>query len=458
MINQPLRKLLGRLGEMVEPFGGCRPVRAAVKGGQEARSRLGSIPVLIGILVGFALTFVAFHQTFWGSKFSEASGWWEASGTILGLAFIWFQIDELRRNAKGQERAARSQLYRGASDGMARINEVFFRYPWLRSFFYDGRPADEIPEASEVKWGERAGQVPDEATLRVLTENVGEMFADFADDLLEQYGTIPDELDWSTWWSYLRFIYAHSPSFREFMDGNVEFYPDYLHAVFGHVIVRDPHSRRLLGRWSAYPVSASAEGKEDSRRLQVTRRQLSAFGRLAAEDPTERRYPWYGRWYLELLEWSSPHSCNPGVFGTNRDGSPAPAIVASILPETDATVNLFVAWPREVACLEGCAGDGDGEEVRCDLQRKRAVVTSWLIKLLDRSGTETVQLHEAFPGEAAPRHNTTYDMRQLGLFCKDVTYHLKTYQPADPPAPWLPRRRSRRTARPPRATSVLARR
>jgi len=430
MIGRWRLRCLNRLGSLKR-----RLLRAATRTVQDVWGMRTSLPLLAGMTVGGVLLGIALRNTREGG--TDAASWWQASGTILGLVFIWWEINEVRRNAEVQERATRSELYRGASDGMARINEVFFRYPWLRSYFYDGRPASQLPVPSEVRWGERANQIPDKETLRVLTESVAEMYADFADDLLEQYGTIPDEMDWATWWAYLRFIYNNSPAFREFMDDNIDFYPDYLHAVFGHLIVRDPDTRRLLGRWAAFPVSQDVESKDESRRLRAARKRLAVFDRLATSDPHTRRYPWYGRWYLELREWRSTGACRPDTDRIVRGRPPNPAIAASVLPLTASSVNVLIAWPLEVGC-DGACPSSEVTPAACDLARHREVVTSWLLKLLDRSGARTVRVYESFSGQTTLRPVRTYDLRRLKLYSRKVTYHPSTYGPEEFSTPWSP--------------------
>jgi hypothetical protein len=164
---------------------------------------------------------------------------------ITGVLAAWFalgQIREIRLEARITAKATTSQLYGIVSEHMHQLNEVFDRNPDWIPHFYDNEPA---PSASD--------ESPESVTLRRRLDNLCEGIMDFVDCIIEQRRNMPSRasMDWSTWMAYFRYLYAGSPVLREHIASNLDYYPDYVLAATGFIVVRDQISGEVHGTWWA---------------------------------------------------------------------------------------------------------------------------------------------------------------------------------------------------------------
>jgi len=362
----------------------------------------------------------------WGGGHAEViAGVITATATVGGLFFVGQQLRAVARQTQLQYGTMRSELYRGASDGNHRILRVFMEYPWLRPYFYDGKEKEDAKaDASRLGDDESgydgSGELPPTPELfKALTQATCEMFADFADDLIEQSKSVSD-MDWATWWVYLRFLYQNSPALREFLEENLPFYPDYLHEYFGHLVVRDQTQRTFVSRWSCYEV---AFDDIDTDRAALVDRLLSREDAAVAHlRPGRRRYPWFQHWYILREE------VGEGIVVTSEDEEPAATdaetdaedVIAAIVTPTDED-------PTVVRVTLGTNATVDVREVEA--------VRSWILHMLNRSGSSTVEFYG--PSGIEGVQDTTYDLRIVNEHHADTpstlhgnpTYEAPRYRP-----------------------------
>ena len=200
----------------------------------------------------------------------------------IALTFAWLQVKGLRDQTALAAQAGVSQAYGEGIRGMTFIHKIFLANPGWIPYFYDGHKA---PKANSKK--------------RAQLEYVCEILMDFLDTVVEQRNAMPSsDMDWSTWETYFRGVYASSPIMREWAKANIDHYPDYEFAVLGFIIVRDPLYGKVLSHWSA--VEIDTDGEPDSEVAQ--RLQVDEIG-IASES----RYPWLRAWMIErVLPESGP--------------------------------------------------------------------------------------------------------------------------------------------------------
>ena len=124
---------------------------------------------------------------------------------------------------------------------------------------------------------------------------------DFVDGVVEQKRAMPwtgkpESMDWSTWDAYFRFLYRSSPVLQEYVRDNLDYYPDYIFAVLGHLIVREPDSGTVTSRWVASEVT-DPDGAASADRLLACR----LFGDGALQG-ARSGYPWIRPWLFHLDE------------------------------------------------------------------------------------------------------------------------------------------------------------
>ncbi len=183
---------------------------------------------------------------------------------LIGFWVIYAQLRDLHEQAELSARTARSQHYAQISSSMRELNRIFHERWDLRRYFYEGASHDNLK---------------DDGKTAVLLDNVCEIILDFADDVVEQYRALPDGVDWTTWWSYFRYLYISSPKLRSFLWDNFnDFYPDYILQPFGFVVVRSAGvSGDLVGVWTL----ALPQQEDD-------------------EPSPPRSFPWVTTWELEF--------------------------------------------------------------------------------------------------------------------------------------------------------------
>jgi hypothetical protein len=219
-------------------------------------------------------------------SFFEGRGvdWWVAVGqwagiliALGGLVFVLIQVRDLASQQKLAAKAATSLLYGVVSEAMSRVNNLFYLHPeWVR-YFYEGEDAP----ASDTD-------------LRTQLDMVCELVMDFVDAVVEQKRVLPADIamDWSTWEAYFRFLYHRSPMLQEFVEDNLDFYPDYFLAALGYLVVRDRKTGESLGTWTARELDP---GEKDPKQVPDV---MLAAGILGREKLPPRGFPWNRTWII----------------------------------------------------------------------------------------------------------------------------------------------------------------
>jgi len=210
--------------------------------------------------------------------------WWVAVGqwagiliALGGLVFVLIQVRGLAKQQKLAAKAATSLLYGVVSEAMSRVNNLFYLHPeWVR-YFYEG---EEAPAR--------------DTDLRTQLDMVCELVMDFVDAVVEQKRVLPADIamDWSTWEAYFRFLYARSPMLQEFVEDNLDFYPDYFLAALGYLVVREPKTGETLSTWTARELNP--DEKDPKQLPHVT----LAAGILEYEKLPPRGFPWNRTWII----------------------------------------------------------------------------------------------------------------------------------------------------------------
>ncbi|OLC23336.1 MAG: hypothetical protein AUH40_11615 [Chloroflexi bacterium 13_1_40CM_65_17] len=210
--------------------------------------------------------------------------WWVAVGqwagiliALGGLVFVLIQVRGLAKQQKLAAKAATSLLYGVVSEAMSRVNNLFYLHPeWVR-YFYEG---EEAPAR--------------DTDLRTQLDMVCELVMDFVDAVVEQKRVLPADIamDWSTWEAYFRFLYARSPMLQEFVEDNLDFYPDYFLAALGYLVVRERKTGETLSTWTARELNP--DEKDPKQLPHVT----LAAGILEYEKLPPRGFPWNRTWII----------------------------------------------------------------------------------------------------------------------------------------------------------------
>ena len=220
------------------------------------------------------------------AAFFEGRGtdWWVAVGQWLGivialggLVFVVLQVRDLARQQKLAAKAATSLLYGVVSEAMSRVNNLFYLHPeWVR-YFYEG---EEAPAS--------------DADLRTQLDMVCELVMDFVDAVVEQKRVLPADIsmDWSTWEAYFRFLYNRSPVLQEFVEDNLDFYPDYFLAALGYLVVREHHTGHTLSTWTACELDPDEKDAKQVPHMTLAARILER------EKLPPKGFPWNRTWII----------------------------------------------------------------------------------------------------------------------------------------------------------------
>jgi hypothetical protein len=142
--------------------------------------------------------------------------------TALGLGFIVVQL-----------RAARRQLtittFEHLYSGMQDIHKVFIEKPYLRPFFYEGKPLKE------------GANNPEEIYV------VAEMLADFFQQVCLELDLMPPKTA-QGWRAYISDIIGRSPTLRVHLKSNAAWYPSQL-----LILRRGRKENRMLVLWTTSP-------------------------------------------------------------------------------------------------------------------------------------------------------------------------------------------------------------
>jgi hypothetical protein len=200
-----------------------------------------------------------------------------AGGGLIALVITWHQVrDQVgdiahqrflqRQAAELTADIAVSQAYGQISKQMSEVHKQFLAHPQWIPYFYDGLAAP-VHDAELL------------AQLEIMCESI----MDFVDSVVEQRNTVPrGRMDWSTWESYFRSLYNSSPVLEKYVAENLAFYPDYLFAALGVIVVRSPRTGELLGTWHARELTGAANDPDDKDQVRALSEDravmLSVFG------------------------------------------------------------------------------------------------------------------------------------------------------------------------------------
>ena len=249
---------------------------------------------------------MSFPGSFWNSSI-----FWTALGSLASLVtaviavlaarYALGQVRGLRDQLAVSVRQGVSQLYGQVSSFMFQLNDTLDKNPGWIEYFYDAAPP-------------RADGTPKDRTLRLRLENMCERYMDLVDGVVEQHHAMPRSIeqrsmDWSTWEFYFRYLYRHSPVLREYVRDNLDFYPDYIFAALGHIVVRTPASGQVTARWVVREVTEPGAEDSDDRRLAC---RLFGDGAL---NGVLSGYPWIRPWLIhpdsEGWEKAPPSQAQP---------------------------------------------------------------------------------------------------------------------------------------------------
>ncbi len=319
--------------------------------------------------------------------------WWAAAGqwagiviALGGLFFVWKQVRDLATQQKLAAKAATSLLYGVVSEAMARVNNLFYLHPEWVQYFYGGV---DVPASK--------------SDLHTQLEMVCELVMDFVDAVVEQKRVLPDDvsMDWSTWEAYFRFLYVRSPVLQEFVDENLDFYPDYFLAALGFLVVREPKTGETLSRWTACEVDP--DEKDPKQVPHVT----WAAGVLDLTKLPPRGFPWNRTWVLRRK-----------AEATDREAS-STVVVAAVEGTAVDQVKVTLRWSPQ-----------SKESVSL---RELHVLQYWVLGTMEGTGIKKVKFH-------LPARRTTYLMGKRKAPKGTNAFLIPEYRPHSRIPPFLIKR------------------
>jgi hypothetical protein len=227
---------------------------------------------------------------------STLTDWLNAVGALgaacfalVGLALAFWQLPRISRQLKLSADTNVAQAYGAVSDRMASFHDILAAdRAAFDPYFYGNAAPDDPPTPGR--------EAPSAHELELVCEAI----VDFADVCVEERKCIAGaEMDWSTWDAYFRFIYQNSPALRAYLRDNTDFYPDYITAVFGFIVVREEAAGEIVSVWEV------------------------------AEDPDGLKgYPWMRTWILTSIHLPSGAPTGERlVAAVNRPDARAPSLV-----------------------------------------------------------------------------------------------------------------------------------
>jgi hypothetical protein len=173
---------------------------------------------------------------------------------VFAAGAIW-QLPKIKKQLTLATQANVSEAYAVVSERSASLRNVLAAdKAALYPYFYDGIDPDQTRWLSKRPWLRKR---PNKDALDLACE----AFVDFADVCVEQRKTIAGaDMDWSTWDSYFRYVYQHSPVLQRFLRKNIDFYPDYVTTVFGYIVVRDEKTGVVKSQWEVHESNEESKG------------------------------------------------------------------------------------------------------------------------------------------------------------------------------------------------------
>lgn len=309
--------------------------------------------------------------------------WWVAVGqwagiliALGGLVFVLIQVRDLAKQQKLAAKAATSLLYGVVSEAMSRVNNLFYLHPeWVR-YFYEG---EEAPAR--------------DTDLRTQLDMVCELVMDFVDAVVEQKRVLPADIamDWSTWEAYFRFLYARSPMLQEFVEDNLDFYPDYFLAALGYLVVRERKTGETLSTWTARELNP--DEKDPKQLPHVT----LAAGILEYEKLPPRGFPWNRTWIISRKAETVGHEAS------------FPVVVAAVVGTAVDQVRVTWRWSpqsNETAFV-----------------REQHVLRCWVLGTMEGTGVKKVEFD-------LPTGRTTYLMGKRRAAKGTNAFLIPEYRPS----------------------------
>jgi hypothetical protein len=293
--------------------------------------------------------------------------WINAVGTAVTAAFAAFavvQLWEIRKQTRQSALANVSESYGQVSATMDSLRDILFKHPDWRPYFYEGHDPEKHKRGLR-NW--RAKPSINELNL------VCDQIVDLADSIVEQRHTVPAaDVDWSTWESYLRFIYQNSPLLKRYLRENREFYPDYVLTLFGYIIVRDEHSGTVRSEWSVDEWRPDGTEGQDQEEVDAA---LERCIRATGSSP-RNGYPWFKTWVMTGMRKEPGDDQGPRLVAVVRPGeSERPK--GEIDPET---ADVRFAW-----CDYADGGHLENEKEPEDVKEEKRVLCSWVLEVLRAS-------------------------------------------------------------------------
>ena len=289
-------------------------------------------------------------------------------GLVVGvpsILYVSFQLRETRVHSAIATRAMRSDLYSHVSEAMDRVNSRMAAQPNLIPYFYDNVrvPGDDIAVSRQC-------------------DLLSEIIMDMVDSVVEQRRAMPEEMDWSSWYFYFRWLHNSSWALRRFLDENADFYPDYAFAALGRITVRDRPRGTVLQRWQAWEASGEPAESVHIRKW------------LDLEYLPSPGYPWVRTWLFAPV---SPDRPSPDQF----------AVIADVEVQQGRRQHEDTATVRLAVTDEDAVGPATQD-----------AIGDWILRTFERTGIRWARLRmqtEPGPGSAHPADDWI-DLARRGLY------------------------------------------
>lgn len=310
---------------------------------------------------------------------AEWAAWAGVGVTAVGFVFLYYQLKYAADQARQTARVMTSNLYGHVAEAMDRVNSRLLANPQLIPYFHENV---ELPD--------------DDDTTRRQTELVCETILDMADSVTEQRRVRPDDMDWSTWFAYFRWLHQNGPALRTFLDENVDFFPDYIFAVFGRIHVRERNRGALKHIYCAHEFASPEALPTDSEESGDEAFLRKALGIGVDQEMPTPGYPWVRTW---LFRRASDEV-------RKRDVDPV------IVADVDVTASKH--HQEDIATVRFIVTD----EKRVDGESQDAV-RDWVLGTFDRTGIRWVEfVHESSAGSTTRVEKFDLSKRNLDLYGK----------------------------------------
>lgn len=318
----------------------------------------------------------------WG-EIAALGTWAGVLVALIGFLGLFRQLRLAAEQSRLEARSMTSNLYSHVSEANDRLNSRLLAQPELVPHFYENVP---VPDGET--------QVQRQADL------VCDTILDMADSIVEQRRARPDDMDWSTWWAYLRWLHDNAPPLRAALDGNVDFYPDYVFAVFGRIHVRENTSgllKHIYQVWAFNPIGD--DSMTDTRETAYVRKWM---GLGDDDDLPHPGYPWVRTWLF--------YDVDPARGDARERGDDAAAIAnVRVEPSNrEHEDHAIIDWIETGGALDPDA---------------KAAMRYWLLSTFDRTGVRWVTFAPR-PQDGARRQS---EPLRIDLSRKELDLHGPRY-------------------------------